>query len=97
MLLILAKNHHFNDFVLSLPNDISYNTCFVANWIDYKDTRYQRRMLLLYEIDESSCPMFADIQFIIIHDNSPLFICSFLINIGLNCNIGGFEVNQSLK
>ncbi|EZA61817.1 hypothetical protein X777_09791, partial [Ooceraea biroi] len=90
----ISENDHFNDFVFSLSNDISYDACFVANWIDYKGTRYQPRMVLLHGMDESSCPIFAEIQFIIIHNNSPLFICSALINIGLNCNIGGFEVEQ---
>lgn len=26
----ISENHHLNDFVLSLPNNISYNACFVA-------------------------------------------------------------------
>lgn len=54
-------------------------------------------MVLLCGLDESSCPIFAEIQFIIIHDNSPFFICSSLINIGLNSNIGGFEVEYGIK
>ncbi|KYN12664.1 hypothetical protein ALC57_15161 [Trachymyrmex cornetzi] len=93
----ISEHHQFNNFVLSLPDDINYNTCFVTNWIDYKGTRYKSKMVLLCGIDETFCPMFAEIQFIIIHHNSPLFICSFLINIGLNCSIGGFEVKQSIK
>ncbi|KAL6434729.1 hypothetical protein ACFW04_006217 [Cataglyphis niger] len=93
----ISENHHFNDFMLSLPNNINYNACFVVNWINYKGIRYQARMVLLCGIDESSCPIFAEIQFIIIHDNNPLFICSCLINIGLNCNISGFEIEYSTK
>lgn len=93
----ISENHYFNDFVLSLPNDISYNACFVANWVDYKGTLYQPRMILLCGIDESFCPIFAEIQFILVHDNSSLFICSSLINIGLNCNIDDFEVEQCIK
>lgn len=54
-------------------------------------------MALLCGMDESSCPIFAEIKSIIIHDNSPLFICVFLINIGLNYNISGYEVKQSTK
>lgn len=52
-------------------------------------------MVLLYGIDESSCPTFAEIQFIIIHDNNLLFICFYLLNIGLN--IDDFEVEHSTK
>lgn len=54
-------------------------------------------MELVCGIDESSCSIFAEIQFIIIYDKKPLCICSSLINIGLNCNIGGFEVEQSIR
>jgi len=93
----ISENNHFNNFALSLPNGINYEACFIANWVDYKGTRYQPKMVLLYGMDESSCPIFAEIQFIIIYNNSPLFICSCLINIGLNWNIGGFEVEDSIK
>lgn len=93
----ISEHHHFNNFVLSLSNDVSYNACFVTNWVNYKGTRYQPKMVLICGVDESSCPIFAEIQFIVIYDNSPLFICSSLINIGLNCNIGGFEVERSEK
>lgn len=34
---------------------------------------------------------------IIIDDNSPLFIYVFLINIGLDYNISGYEVKRSTK
>jgi len=53
--------------------------------------------MLIYEIDKSSCPIFTEIQFIIIYQNIPVFICSSLVNIGFNYNIGGFEIKQSTK
>lgn len=93
----ISENDHFSDFALSLPNDIDYSSCFTINWVDHKGTRYQPRMVLLYKMDDTSCPIFAEIQFILIYNNSLLFICSSLINIGLNCNVGGFEVKQGKK
>jgi len=52
---------------------------------------------LVYRIDECSCPIFTEIQFIIIYQNIPVFICSSLVKIGFNYNIGSFEVKQNTK
>lgn len=93
----ITRHDHFNFFASSLPNVIISNPCFIANWVNYKGTKYQPRMVLVYGIDKSSCPIFVEIQLIIIHQNIPVFICSYLVNIGLNYNIGGFEVKQNTK
>ncbi|EFN60891.1 hypothetical protein EAG_02219, partial [Camponotus floridanus] len=89
----ITKHDHFNHFASILPTNILHDPySFIANWVNYKGTRYQRRMVLIYGTDESSCPIFAEIQYIILYQNNLFFICFSLLNMGLNCDIGGFEV-----
>lgn len=52
-------------------------------------------MVLVYGIDECSCPLFAEIQHIILQESIIFFICFSLENLGLNYDIGGFEVIRS--
>ncbi|XP_039305725.1 uncharacterized protein LOC105204954 isoform X1 [Solenopsis invicta] len=90
----ITKHDYFHFFALSLPKDIISKPCFIANWVNYKGTKYQPTMILVYGIDKSSCPVFVEVQLIIIHQNVPIFVCSSLLNVGLNDNIGGFEVKS---
>lgn len=94
----ITEHDYFNLFMSSLPNDIIYNPyCCITNWVNYKSTRYQPKLVLVYGTDKSSCPIFLEIQLIVIYQNSPLFICSSLLNLGLHYNVGGFEVTQDTK
>lgn len=87
------------DFYLFAPflsESVLRNTdSVVASWVNYKGTVYQPRIVLVHGTDESSCPLFAEIKYIILQGTNLFFICSSLQNIGLNCDIGVFEVVRS--
>jgi len=90
------SKHHFHLFASFLPKDILCNPySFIVTWVNYKGTLYKPRMILVCGTDESSCPLFAEIQYIILQGKSLFFICFSLQNIGLNCDIGAFEIIRS--
>lgn len=94
----ITKHNCFNNFALFLPSNILHDPySVITNWVNYKGIRYQPRMILICGTDKSSCPIFAKIQHIILYQNNLSFICSALLNMGLNCDIGGFKVQQSTK
>lgn len=94
----ITKHDRFNLFAPLLPTNILRDPySFVVNWVNYKGTQYQSRMVLVCGMDESSCPIFAEIQHIVLHQDNFFFICCSVLNMGLNCDIGGFEVERSTK
>lgn len=94
----VTKHDYFNNFASFLPTDVLCDqNSVIVNWVNYKGTRYQPKMVLICGTDESSCLNFAEIQYIVIHQNKLSFICFSLLNMGLNCDIGGFEVEKSTK
>jgi len=92
----ISKHKHL--FASFLPKDILCNPhSFVVTWVNYKGTLYKPRMVLVCGTDESACPLFAEILHIIFQGSSLFFICSSLQNIGLNCDIGAFEIMRSIN
>lgn len=78
-----------------IPSNLINKNAFMPNWIEYKGTVYKNKMILVVNAIDL-CPEFAELRTIIIHEaEQPLFICTKLINIGLNDHIMAYEVEKS--
>lgn len=54
-------------------------------------------MLLLVGVDENLCPKFAEIQWIVIYNNFPIIICSFIVTLGYYEHIRAYEIMRKDK
>ncbi|KAK3916202.1 Sex-determining transformer protein 1 [Frankliniella fusca] len=89
----LKDSHMFPSYSLTLPDSIFNNPSqLLANWIEYKGTKYQPRQVIVYDTNEEGLFLFAEIQFLIPYDDCPLFICSPLETVGYYSNVRGYEV-----
>ncbi|KAK3928327.1 Adenylate kinase 9 [Frankliniella fusca] len=93
----LKDSHMFPAYSLTLPDKIFDNTSqFLANWVEYKGTKYQQRQVIVYETNDEGLFLFAEIQFIMPYEDCPLFICSPLDTVNYYCEVRGYEVKRPL-
>lgn len=88
--------HYYEVFRLSLPevvfNDPSIQK--ITNWVEYKGTKYQPKQVLLAGTDEVGLFTFAEIQFIFVLEDRPLFVSSPLDTLGYFPEVRGYEVQR---
>lgn len=89
----LKDSHMFPAYSLTLPDSIFNNTSqLLANWIEYKGTKYQPKQVIVYDTNDEGLFLFAEIQFLIPYKDCPLFICSPLDTVSYYSNVRGYEV-----
>lgn len=92
----LQSHLKYEAFRFSLPQIQNEPKYFSPNWIVYKGTRYQPKMCLLIGIDDILCPIFGEIETIIMNNNNEaIFICQMLHTIGYCEHVRGYEIQQS--
>ncbi|KAK3929198.1 Monomeric sarcosine oxidase [Frankliniella fusca] len=55
---------------------------------------YKPKQVVLFDVDDVSLFMFAEIEIIIVKCDKPIFICSYLETIGYFAEVRGYEVKR---
>lgn len=85
----------FQYFSLSLPNSVfSETTQSIYNWVEHKGTMYKPSSIIMTEVDETGLYLFSEIQFILIVDEEPLFLCSKLNSVGYYSEVRAYQVQR---
>ena len=81
-----------------LPKEIVRESeyVFVPKWVEYKGSVYKPKMVLLTGFNpELGDPIFSEIDFLLVHKDQPLFVCSLLDTLGWYTHVRGFKVEKS--
>ena len=71
---------------------------FVPKWVEYKGSVFKPKMILLVGFDpEFGNPIFGEIDFVLVHNDQPLFVYSALSTIRWYSHVRGFEVEESIN
>lgn len=90
-----SSKTYFNcDLPLSIHENPEH---FCPRWIDFKGTQYVSGMVLILGVDEFRSFQFVEILFIVPDENKVFFLCSLLVNVGLNSHIRGYEIEKPLN
>ena len=68
---------------------------YETTWIDVKGITYKPKLVLMVGVDDTSCPLFAEIHKIILLDQKPFFVCNALENIGYSEHHLAFEIRKT--
>jgi len=94
----LSKFSQYLFFKSTLPDSLRINSeRFCMKWLKWKSFQYKLGFALIVGVDTSGDLRFGYIQVILLHEDEPLFICSPIINIGLNSHVRGYEIECDKK
>ena len=92
---IFLFNESIPYFHLLAPDLREKGKSFSANWIEYKGTVFKPGMVIVVGT-EKLCPVFAEIVLIFNEESDdPVFVCTYLENIGLCEHVLGYEIEKT--
>jgi len=87
---------HFNLFDRSLPQLFLDCPLLSLNWVNIKGTLYKPGMVLLVNANEHG-PVWGELHFILVHEETVLFVFSYFLNLGYSEHIHAYPVCDAEK
>lgn len=87
---------YYNLFDRSLPQLFLDCPLLSLNWVNIKGTLYKPGMVLLVNANEHG-PVFGELHYILVHEETVLFVFSYFLNLGYSEPIHAYPVGNAEK